>query len=88
MISAQSADMQAIAKALGVECNYCHTERGGRPVDAGSDFEKSRVLREIVAGQSLDAVSRAALLNTAGHIGSDHKRGQVLSALLQGGAVQ
>jgi Flp pilus assembly protein TadD len=54
-VSAQSADMQAIAKALGVECNYCHTERSGRPADPGEKTKKQIALEMIAMTQELNA---------------------------------
>jgi len=53
----------------------------------GSDFEKARVLLQIVSSHPMGKTTQQAMLETAGHIGSDYERGRVLSAMLHGGAL-
>jgi hypothetical protein len=49
----------------------------------GSDFEKARVLLQVIAVQPLEDGTKQALVDTAGQMGSDHERGRVLSALFR-----
>jgi hypothetical protein len=54
-------DMQTIAAALGVSCDYCHAPRGGPPALTASGKPRQEVAREMIAmTQALNATVQAA----------------------------
>lgn len=59
--AAQSVDMQAVAQALGVGCNYCHAERASA-TSATGEKPKKEIAREMIAmTRDLNAAVQAAV---------------------------